>query len=939
MYNIPFSFKKEKPYNPKENICKNHRANFKAQTEIIIILALVMLSVVVIIASQTLLVKPEPSGLAQLKLSLRSDMERLMQSSGSEIVNKIGKQGGYLNPTVEYVNYGGEKVAYWGVCQNAFIPTLDQIANNIKTGLANKMNSLDVKDLQAKYGKEIKLNQITAQDVNVVIRENDIIADVYLPTFLEGFPLEMPYKITIPVNLGRIYNFASDFTKDNSKNRHFEKFIASLFYHANQRNFPTLGILGKCGDSIIRTAPELEKEAQKIVDFALSKTFLWEDPPPQADRKTLEDYLDTLDPEAKDLFLRAYENMTASMTESEKLDIRRYLEDQFIPGQPEDKRKYLEYFIPSVNNKKYQDLDTSFKRGAEVDRTNFQPPANPVALINSKPLYDLVPKCLFGFDLKYNLDMPIVTSVKSGDYEFNFAIYSSVESNQIGNCNYKGNFTEIEDPCGDKKCSAKIFVQDTNGKPIPNTKVSFGPCLAGLTDQKGVVEGKTVCGISEMVTYNPKYHYQYDVVSTSDLNKTVTLKKAPVLTVHFNKVNFASGYNDYWINSGYYATRVLKPNKKINYQLTNVKFNFDLKTEPGDIEPIFISFKPKNRRTWNPIEIFLTNGAPQLKIDGSETKLKEKYPLEINITKTYSDGKIESSLKEFEKEISFNDSEVLIAVEISADNTHSKDITKIEAEFSSKSNAFISGSNKTSISGAAFTAIVNGSSAKLTLSKPDLIKSDQSGQFSFNVLANISTITITEVGSESSNKTELIVENASKKGSSSIVIDYLPPDTYEVEIKTLKKVKFSKSILVDRGPFRSRKEISFGSDFVITGISRFDLEIKEDDKEIFINAFSPAIIQTDTMDFFDFDFSKMLPLAKKYCTNLYPITKSVPDKSCRFDHLIGSTKGVSLWRTICEQIPKWTFPIYHPTGGGSYVDICQEKILKSYDALTENLTE
>ena len=93
------------------------------------------------------------------------------------------------------------------------------------------------------------------------------------------------------------------------------------------------------------------------------------------------------------------------------------------------------------------------------------------------------------------------------------------------------------------------------------------------------------------------------------------------------------------------------------------------------------------------------------------------------------------------------------------------------------------------------------------------------------------------------------------------------------------------------------------------------------------------------MDFFDFDFSKMLPLAKKYCTNLYPITKSVPDKSCRFDHLIGSTKGVSLWRTICEQIPKWTFPIYHPTGGGSYVDICQEKILKSYDALTENLTE
>ncbi len=896
----------------------NTNRSLKGQTEIVIVLALVIVSAtVIVVVSQNFLVKPEPANIAQLKLSLKSDMERLIQSTGSEIVSQIGKQGGYLNPSVETINFAGQKVPYWGVCQNNFIPTLDQITNNIKTGLVNKINSLDVKDFQAKYGKEIKLNRINPQDVDVVVRDNDIIADVYLPTFLEGFPLEMPYKITIPVNLGRIYSFASDFVKDNSQIRHFEKFIASLFYHANQKNFPTLGILGKCGESIIRTAPELQKEAQKLVDYALSKTILWEHAPPSPERKTLDDYLNnSLDPEGKELFLTAYENLTYNMTENQKLEIRGYLEDQFIPGQPVDKRKYLDYYIPSVNNNTYPDLQVSFKRGSDVNNKNFGSPDAPIALINSRSLYDWVPKCLLSFDIEYNLDMPIITSVKSGDFEFDFATYSSIEANKIGNCNYKGNFTDLEDPCADKQCSAKIFVQDTNGTAIPDTKVSFGPCLLGLTDRNGITSGKTPCGISEMVAYNPKYNSVYDVVGTSNLNKSITLQKSPAITFHFNKVIVKP---DFWIPfTQYYRTGdlgryVLANLRKGFYENYQEGFGFTLNTQPSDSDPIYVIFTPKNQRSWNPIKVLITNGAPPIKIDYNSTDqfaTKDYYAIEANITKTYVDGKQESFIKEFLKEINVTDTQANVSIDFIINNTYQKDLSSVELHIANSAETkFISGSENSTLSPISFSTSNGNSSTKLLWSA--ILKPNQLAKFSAIVKINISSdplvpgSPVNETSDTSSTPT--VFKNPGKKGASSIVIDYLPPGKYDVEVKVSKKVKYYKQFCKRFGFFGDCKRyFSFEQDMLVNGVSKFDAEITENDKEIYINAFMPFMDYTADGKMMDYDFSNLVPTVKKYC-DVQPLTKSTPDEKCQFIHWIGSSKGRSLQRARCEEMPEWMY--------------------------------
>lgn len=806
--------------------------HLKAQTEIIILLGVVVLSTVIaILVSQQLLAKPEPANVANLKALLKADVEKVIQVSATEVIFLIGKQGGYFNVHGTSVEVVGEKVPYWSICENKFIPTLEQISNNIKTGLESKLNALDFDGLKNKYGKNIEIEKVTKDDINVLIRDEDVILDVYLPTKLEGFDVQQPYKISVQLGFGETYKFASDFIEDSVQKRHFEKFIASLFYHANEDKLPTIRLLDKCGESVFRTFDELKDTAQRIVDHSLSNIHLW-------------------------------------------------------TGSPsKEKREFLEYYLPSVNNNTYEDLDIKFYRGADLNENNFHPSENPIAAINSKTLYTFVPKCVQSVNIKYSLNLPIITSVKSGDFNFNFASWVFVDENRIGKCEVREDFGLEENLCDDKQCAVKVSVYDSTGKPIQDAKVSLSSCLLGTTNGKGIADGKAPCGISELIVYNPQYSYFYDVVSTLDLDKNITLKKTPLLLFHFNDV------------------------------LVNDDSSIDV--QPDSLNDIFVIFKPKNRSPWNHNEIFIANINEEKRQYRNLNTYKEylyqdtdsvpnKYSIEGNLTISYKDGNKQSNIIKFSIPIEKVNNSAEHLLEFTVANNYNQNI--VEAELHMPFVLVIPNSDRSTVEGTKFST-VNAQLEKYikliwsSTTQEGFLKPGESGKFS--VLINTTNKGVQSITNEQAknftetlsnqalqtyndatkpesveellqiqeNATNIIQQNEGSPATLKL-IDFLPANDYEVEVRRMKKVIHSTTYCSDiswDGDCERYTTTRFN--YTVFGISNFDFEVKEDDKELYVNAFIPAFNSTTQAGInTTIYYNDMLPAFKEKC-NVNPIDR------------------------------------------------------------------
>lgn len=813
-----------------------NKRGLKGQAEIIIIVGLVVVSVIaVFFASQAFVSRPEPAGIANLKALLKADVERQIESIAIKSVSLVGKQGGYLDVTGNFVDFRGGKVPYWGICENKFIPSLEQATNNIKIGIENKINNLDFSEIKKKYGKEIKIDKVTRADIDVLVRERDVLVDVQMPTSLEGFQIEQPYKITVLIPLGRMHNFASDFVEDYSRERHFDRFIASLFYHAKTEKLPTLDLLGKCGESIFITDEEAHGTVGKIVDFAARNTYLWSQPP------------------------------------------------------PEESREYLDYYIPSVNNRTYPDLEVEFLRAGDVTSKNFQP-SEPLFFVNSKPLHELVSECIEPVNVRYSLDIPIITSVKSGGHEFNFATKVAIEDSQIANCDVEANITEIQDPCADLQCEAKVTVVDSPGKPVPNTKVSFGQCFLGLTGEDGFVQGRAPCGVAELGVYNPEYNFYRDLVSTANFERKIVLTKTPAITLRFSDIS---------INDGFQS----------------------LSVKPDSVKNTIVIFKPKNSSPWSSREIFTTNIESDSGLIKNETAerpvydklLPDTYLIEANMTLNYTDGKKESSIADFEiplknsgatpKELNFN-----------VNNNYNQNINQVEILLA-KSIPVIPDSNKTTVSSPAFFSKTDFSAGTLRLlwsSKNGLLKPGESGKFSV-LLFSGDLVEINKPATTQDNAAVIddflkthgnlqedirgtvsgdIASRIKSRAPNVYVVDkglpikltnLVPPGLYEVEVRQQKTVLMSESYC--RGVHwhgGCKGYTSINVNITAFGITTSDFEVKESDKELYISGFSPHFNITSAGGNSTFYYNDVLDKIKNKC-GIQPIGRAgIENLTCSF---------------------------------------------------------
>ncbi len=442
----------------------------KAQAEIVIVLAaLILVITLVTIVFQTGLNSPDITNLASV---FRDEVSRRLYDGSFDVVKTISLQGGVLDPVPNSVDLAGTKVAYWQMCQNKALPSLADIRKNIKLGIERFVSNLNINDFQGKRAS------LSLKDLDIIIRNQDILATFTLNTNLAGYDLDPLYEIRIPANLAEVYNFASDFVDDNVQKRHFERFLLSLMFRTDQNTLPTSGILTKCGQAIIRTWDDVQEQIEKLRDYSFVNIVFW-----------------------------------ASGIEEFK------------------------YYIPTLNGKKYDNLKINFF-GDDLTRSNLQSSRNPISIINSKTISIVAPYCIKDYEVEYSLNSPVVVKVTgTPDYSFNFAVLPFIENNKIGKCSGQQSFSYGSDICTEAKCDVKLSVLDVNDKPIPNTQVNFGACSVGKTDFLGEVKGKVPCGIAELVASNPKYTYFADVVSSKNIPEKIKLTKLPTINVNFYRGN------------------------------------------------------------------------------------------------------------------------------------------------------------------------------------------------------------------------------------------------------------------------------------------------------------------------------------------------------------------------------------------------------------------
>ncbi len=438
----------------------------KGQAEIVIVLAAIILVITLVtLVLQTGLNPPDITNLAS---TFRDELNRKLYDGSFGVVKAVSEQGGILDPTASSTDFAGKKVQYWQVCENKAIPSLADIRKNIKAGVERLVNNLNINQFQ---GKAVKLE---LKNLDVIIRNQDILVTLTLDTSLAGYTLDSVYEIRIPANLAEVYNFASDFVTDNSVNRHFERFLLPLFFKTDEKTLPTSGVLTKCGEIIFRTWDDIKQAVEKIRDYSFINTIFWQ--------------------------------------------------------QGNDEFKY---YLPTVNGKKYESLKINFF-GGDLTKANLQLPRNPITIINSKIFTVLTPFCVKDYRVDYSMNSPVIVSVGgTTDYNFKFAILPFIENNKIGKCSVQEDFANQADVCIEGKCEVNLKVFDQQNNPVPETEISFGSCYIGKTDIRGQVKGKVPCGISELNVYNPKYFYSNQITSARSIPQNITLGKISPVNIHF----------------------------------------------------------------------------------------------------------------------------------------------------------------------------------------------------------------------------------------------------------------------------------------------------------------------------------------------------------------------------------------------------------------------
>lgn len=459
----------------------------KAQASFIVLLAILLLVAIVVYYAFQGFTPPAIPG--DEDKVVREMVEGIITSGTEATLRAMELQGSYLDPPHESIYFSYLGVPYWQYCQHDLSPTIEDVEERFEKSIEFYMNNYtqDIKDF---FGKNISLSNVSRVEVNML--DNKVDVDVYMTTIFEGRRVSQPYRVSVPTKFKHIFDFAKDTIVEINKlpeqgGRFFETFtIASLY---KSRYLPTTGYLTKCGESIRLTSTEVSQRLEEVIIYTISQ-FLWWQPMPSSTTYAIE----------------------------------RVNGEQYMDIEPL-------LFLP-------QGFEVKSDGGVKIENKGW---------ISVIPFP--VPYCATAYNIEYSVGYPVIIVVRDPDtgYDFNFAVYVSVDEMEPGECYDIDEPPEFEDPCLEKECSANIVVTDCTGRPLQGAKAYFGDCYIGESDSNGQIIGDIICGTHELYIYHSDtYGYYSKNVPSSAISGTYELCGKPEMTVHFKEFELKdNGYDQY----------------------------------------------------------------------------------------------------------------------------------------------------------------------------------------------------------------------------------------------------------------------------------------------------------------------------------------------------------------------------------------------------------
>ena len=453
-------------------------------------LGIAILAVIVITVTwQAISVPTVPEAVKTEHEVIAATLSDLIRAGTADVIKDMEAHGGYLSLSYVPEDQMAEiriprqtvflkrGVKYWTECGNTTYPEMDEILSTISYGVTRYLKE-NLNETDTVFGEKVRYD-MERLSVTANVLDNQVSIVVNLPTTIGEHLVTAPYTASVPTQFGRIYQFARDFSEEESKERFWEKITTAGII--TSPNLPTSGIQVRCGDVIYLSPRQVSDEIKKEIRRSLVNTELWS-------------------------------------------------------AGPSGPRSYN---INTVNGKQYKDLDISFWLPDDFD----VPIVSPVVIVNAEPIlstialpFMAVPICFNRYIQTYSFPYPVIVRIRDsllGSY-FHFANLAYIDRLEPGEC---ASIMALQSNCSEPGCTADITVKNSDGAPIEGAFVSFQGCTVGHTDMLGNIVGQVKCGSGKLKIIKPGYSTLGETRTHPSLNTTFTLNRIPKLEVYIYRLD------------------------------------------------------------------------------------------------------------------------------------------------------------------------------------------------------------------------------------------------------------------------------------------------------------------------------------------------------------------------------------------------------------------
>jgi hypothetical protein len=457
----------------------------RGQAEFALILGIVIVAVIVAAyAFSSGYITPAGPALSDEQKAVETYVLDVSRVSAGRILGYVYDQGGYVNPPdesndgVRFVDYAGKKVAYWQICQHDFSESKEDMETQIESGMERLLrNALPEKTDIAGNVVEFSLDEI---DVDATIYQEKVSISAVIPTKTKDGMRREPYTIEVQSELGRIRDFAEDFTWSQEKYRMLDSNLLMLMELSDPEEKSTwIPLNDVWSDGYLKIKwNDMKSRMKKLVDHTLTHTRFWE-------RSEL-------------------------------------INDDLSAVQ-------MDYaYIPQIENRQdpdgdwiqYTDLDVELRyggwgeelrkagSGANEFRLSFDP--DPVVFAPTNFGLFAVPAYQ---NVKYQISFPVLVSVNDDSLGKAFKFMTFVNIRHVGDdatglnkgvdCNVEDLDIEIYDPVAaacenNANMPLKLTVVDYDNNGIPGVSFGFGDCYYDwVTDGDGKLGYDSVLNIPD----------------------------------------------------------------------------------------------------------------------------------------------------------------------------------------------------------------------------------------------------------------------------------------------------------------------------------------------------------------------------------------------------------------------------------------------------------